>query len=514
VADSAPGVKPIGPLATIISRDVTSQEHSEAAMMICSVVRTSSLHATILSSLCVTALLADAGPSYAQAAKATRSDPKLAAPATSSSLRQLDAALKELTTKVSPAVVQILATGYGLGRENGGQTAVLARQQAVGSGVILDPNGYIITNAHVVKGAERIEVLLTRADGAAQQSFLAATLVGLSEYFDLALLKVEATGLATLQFADFRQFRQGQLVLAIGSPLGLDNSVTMGVISSVARQAKPDSPIVFVQTDAPVNPGNSGGALVDVEGRLVGINTLMISQTGGNEGMGFALPAPIVKLAYQSLREQGHIHRRILGLGIQTITPTLARGLGLPVVSGLIVCDVVPEGPGEKAGVRIGDVVVEAGGGPVNSPPQLDGTLYVHDITQPLSLTVLREGARVALPIQVEEEKHEADSLIDPSDTEKNLVPQLGVLAATVTPEMESTFGELRISTGVLVVALIPGSSGADLLSGDVIHAVRYASVTSLEELRDRLAAFKRGDAVVLLVERGGSLAYVSFEMS
>jgi serine protease Do len=477
--------------------------------------------AALVSLVCAALVLADAGRSGAQTPRAARDEPKRAEPATPGSLRQLDAALKDLTARVSPAVVQILATGYGLGREDGGQTAILARQQAVGSGVILDPDGYIVTNAHVVKGAERIEVLLTRADGdkaqpasATQQAFLAATLVGLSEYFDLALLKVEATGLATLQFADFRQFRQGQLVLAVGSPLGLDNSVTMGVISSVARQARPDSPLVFVQTDAPVNPGNSGGALVDIEGRLVGINTLMISQTGGNEGMGFALPAPIVKLAYTSLREQGHIHRRILGLGIQTITPTLARGLGLPVASGLIVSDVVPDGPGEQAAVRIGDVVVEAGGGPVNSPSQLDGTLYLHDITRPLSLTVLRDGARLALQVQVAEEKHEADSLIDPSDTEKSLVPQLGVLAATVTPEMESTFGELRIPTGVVVVARTPGSSGVNLVSGDVIHAVRYATITSLEELRERLASFKRGDAVVLLVERGGALSYVSFEMS
>jgi serine protease Do len=480
-----------------------------------------SRRATVLSLLCATTLLTDAGQSYGQAAKASRGESKRAEPSTPSSLRQLDAALKELTTKVSPAVVQILATGYGLGRDSGSQTVVLARQQAVGSGVILDSSGYIMTNAHVVKGAERIEVLLTRADvdksqlaPPAQPSFLAATLVGQSEYFDMALLKVEATGLATLPFADFRQFRQGQLVLAIGSPLGLDNSVTMGVISSVARQARPDSPLVFVQTDAPVNPGNSGGALVDVEGNLVGINTLMISQTGGNEGMGFALPAPIVKLAYESLRRQGHIHRRVLGLGMQTITPTLARGLGLPVISGLIVCDVLPGGPGDQAGVRIGDVLVEAGGSAISGPSQLDGTLYIHDITQPLSFTVLRDGAKVALQIQVAEEKHEADSLIDPTDTQKNLVPQLGVLAATVTPEMQSGCAELRIPSGVVVVARMPGPSSVELLSGDVIHAVLHATVTNLEELRDRLAAFKRGDAVVLLVERAGSLAYVSFEMS
>jgi serine protease Do len=477
---------------------------------------------TILSLVCLTFLLADASRGYGQAPKATRDDPMRGTSTASGSLRQLDAALKELTTKVSPAVVQILATGYGLlGREDGDQTAVLARQQDVGSGVILDSDGYIITNAHVVKGAERIEVLLTRADLdkapltlAAQPSPLPATLVGLSEHFDLALLKVGATGLPTLPFADFREFRQGQLVLAVGSPLGLDNSVTMGVISSVARQAKPGSPVVFLQTDAPINPGNSGGALVDVDGRLVGINTMILSQAGGNEGLGFALPAPIVKLAYQGLREHGHIHRRIVGLGIQTITPTLAKGLGLPVLFGLVVCDVLPGGPGEEAGVRIGDVVVEADGGAINSPPQLDATLYTHDIQQPLSLTVLRDGARVSLQVHVAEEKHEADSLLDPTDTQKNLIPQLGVLAATVTPELQSSLGELRILSGVLVVARTTGLSGVELASGDVIHEVNSSAVTSVEALRDRLATFKTGDAVVLLVERAGALAFVSFDLN
>ena len=466
-------------------------------------------------------VLASAAEGHAQTRKAPRDDPKHEA-SPQSPLRQLDAALKELTRRVSPAVVQILTTGYGLlGSDGGNQTAVLARQQAVGSGVILDSSGFIITNAHVVKGAERIEVLLTKADPdaallapGARQSLLAATLVGLSDYFDIALLKVAATGLPTLPFADFREFRQGQLVLAIGSPLGLDNSVTMGIISSVARQAKPDSPVVFVQTDAPVNPGNSGGALVDVEGRLVGINTLILSQTGGNEGLGFALPAPIVKLAYQSLREKGHIDRRTLGLAIQTITPTLAKGLGLPVVFGLVVCDVLPGGPGEQAGVRVGDVAVEADGTAISSPSQLDGTLYLHDITQPLRLGVLRDGVRVALQVQVLEEKHQADSLIDPTDTERSLVPQLGVLAVTVTPELRGSLGELRIPSGVAVVARTAGPSSVELASGDVIHAVNANSITSLEALREQLAAFKRGDAVVLLIERDGGLAFVAFELS
>jgi len=467
-------------------------------------------------------LLGAAGRSGAQPPSPTRNDPKPSGSGALSTLRQFDAALKELTARVSPAVVQILATGYGpVGGGNPSQAAVLVRQEGVGSGVILDPSGYIITNAHVVKGAERVQVVFTKPDSnrdvplppAAEQSMLPATIVGFTDYFDLALLKVDATDLPTLPFADFRTVTQGQVVLAIGSPLGLDNSVTMGIVSSVARQAKEGSPVVFVQTDAPINPGNSGGALVDVNGHLVGINTFIMSQTGGNEGLGFALPAPIVRLAYESLRQKGHVDRRIIGLGIQQITPTLARGLGLPRVHGLVVDDVLPGGPGEEGGVKIGDVVIEADGRPISTPAQLDGSIYAHDITQPMGLTVLRAGARVTLAVRVVEQSHQGDSLIDATDPQKNLVRQLGVIAATVTSDMQGSLGALRTPSGVVVVARTADPTGAELEPGDVVHAVNSLPITDVGTLRDLLARLKRGDAVVLQVERRGGLEFVAFEV-
>src|SRR5262249_52663141 len=283
-----------------------------------------------------------------------------------SALRQLDRELRELTAKVSPAVVQLLVAGYGpVDSGSPAQAALFTHQQKLGSGVIVDPSGYIMTNGHVIKGAQRVQVVLTKPDSSAalplpaiaEQPVLSATAVGFTVYFDLALLKVEATDLPTLEFADFRTVSQGQVVIAIGSPLGLDNSVTMGIISSTARQVKPDSTVVFVQTDAPINPGNSGGALVDLDGRLVGINTLILSQAGGSEGLGFALPAPIVKMVYESLRTKGHVDRRVIGVATQTISPVLARGLALPRGYGLVVCDLVPGDPGDAAGLKIGDVI-------------------------------------------------------------------------------------------------------------------------------------------------------------
>jgi serine protease Do len=471
----------------------------------------------------VTILLLAVPGARAQGAAPPAATPRAAPFSATGPLVQLDAALKELTAKVAPAVVQVVATGYGpTGGSVPGQAAVFTRQQGVGSGVVLDPSGYIVTNAHVVKGAERVEVVLTHPAAhpeapippQGEQETLPATVVGFTDYFDLALLKVEAEDLTTLPFADIREVTQGQVVIAVGSPLGLDNSVTMGIVSSVARQAKPDSPVVFVQTDAPINPGNSGGALVDVNGRLVGVNTFILSQTGGNEGLGFALPAPIVRMAYRSLREKGHVDRRVIGVGIQQISPALARGLGLPRGQGLVVCDLVPGGPGEQAGLKIGDVLVEAGGWPILTPSQLDGSLYSHDLRQPMTLGVLRGVARLDLHVQVREEAHEADALLDPGDPRKNLVRALGVLAVTVTPELQARAGSLRIGSGVAVLARTTDTPAVDLAAGDVVHAVNGAPVESVEALRDALASFKRGESVALQVERRGGLEYVAFEMN
>jgi serine protease Do len=444
--------------------------------------------------------------------------------AQASALRQLDAELREITAKVAPAVVQVLVAGYGaVDAGSPGQAAVFSRQQRLGSGVILEPSGYIMTNAHVIKGAQRVQVVLTTPDRSVdgpplpgtEQSVLPATVVGLTNHFDLALLKVEAAGLPTLPFADFRMVSQGQVVIAVGSPLGLDNSVTMGIVSSTARQAKPDSPVVFVQTDAPINPGNSGGALVDLTGRLVGINTFILSQTGGSEGLGFALPAPIVELVYESLRTRGRVDRRVIGVAVQNITPVLAKGLGLPRAYGLVVCDLELRGPGEAAGLRIGDVIVEADGRSIASPAQLEGSIYLHDLAQPLKLAVLRDGSKLTFDVSVLERTERADSVVNPLDPEANLVRQLGILAATVTADVLSGLGRrLRIPWGVAVVARTADMTGLDLSPGDVIHAVNSSTVTDVDMLRKRLERFRPGDAVVLQLERADGLRFVELELT
>ena len=253
-------------------------------------------------------------------------------------LQQLNSAIEQLTARISPAVVQIVVSGYGALEENNrGQTALVTREKAIGSGVIVDPDGYIMTNAHVVEGAQRIHVALPspsvdfpdRMMPVGKQRVVEARLIGLHRETDLALLKVDQTGLPTLSLGSRRPVHQGQLVFAMGSPEGLENSVTMGVVSAVARQADPSRPMVYIQTDAPINPGNSGGPLVDTEGYVVGINTFILSAAGGSEGLGFAIPARVVQFVYESLRKYGHVHRIEVKAGAQTITDSLARGLGL-----------------------------------------------------------------------------------------------------------------------------------------------------------------------------------------
>ena len=234
----------------------------------------------------------------------------------SDTLEKLNSALESLAARVSPAVVQILVTGYGpLREEDRSQTAFIVRQKAVGSGVIVDPSGYIMTNAHVVEGAQRIRVALPlpMGDSAGQvpigkRRILEARLVGQHKDTDLALLKIDETDLPTLALLSQRA-HVGQLVFAIGSPEGLQNSVTMGVVSALARQPDATKPITYLQTDAPINPGNSGGPLVNADGDLVGINTFILSSSGGNQGLGFAIPAGVLAYAYPQLVKYGHIHQ-------------------------------------------------------------------------------------------------------------------------------------------------------------------------------------------------------------
>ncbi|MGH9613168.1 MAG: S1C family serine protease, partial [Bryobacteraceae bacterium] len=285
------------------------------------------------------------------------------------SLGGLSASLEELTDRVGRSVVQIFANGFAPADsdDDSGDTSLLTKQRSTGSGVILSSDGYILTNAHVVQTAKRVQVRLpshrervgpNRSITPAVGPTIDAKIIGTDHETDLAVIKIERHDLPYLELGNSDELRQGQLVLAFGNPLGLEGSVSMGIISSTSRQIETDSPMVYIQTDAPINPGNSGGPLVDGLGRVIGINTFILSQSGGSEGIGFAVPSNMARSVYRQIRRDGHVNRGQIGVKVQTVTPALATGLKLPQDWGVLVSDVEPDGPADNAGVKIGDIIL------------------------------------------------------------------------------------------------------------------------------------------------------------
>ncbi|HSY59491.1 MAG TPA: trypsin-like peptidase domain-containing protein [Terriglobales bacterium] len=442
-------------------------------------------------------------------------------------LSQFSDSMDELTARVSPAVVQVVVTGYrAVEDKDQSDTSVIARQRSLGSGVIVDSDGYIITNAHVVKGAQRVRVLLTPANAADSQVRaslgigehippLDAKIIGIASTIDLALIKVEAKGLPTLPFADYRKLKKGQIVLAFGNPEGLENSVTMGIVSAVARQADPNVPSVYIQTDAPINPGNSGGPLVDTDGAVVGINTFILSESGGSQGLGFAIPSSLVEFVYSELRKYGHVHRSIIGVNLQEITTDLATGLSLPRQEGVVVSDVVPDGPAAKAGVKIQDVIATMDGRPIGALPIAEMLVSTKPAGGTLHVEILRGKEKLSLDIPVAEQKEKIEQIADLVDPSKSLVAKLGIFGVTIDERLGDDVQDLRIPSGVIVAALSADLSGVetDLQPGDVIHAVNGKRVENLDGLRAGLNAIAPGGAGVLQVERDDKLTYITFEM-
>jgi serine protease Do len=445
---------------------------------------------------------------------------KAAAVVPRSDLAALDAQLDALARQVAPSVVQVIASGYATA-----PGALLARAGASGSGVIVDGEGWSVTNAHVVEGAlgVRVDLQQPRAAGTSilrpRSRRVAARVVGVDRETDVAVLKVEQAGLAALAFGDSDALHQGEVVLAFGSPLGLENSVSLGVVSAVARQLRPDEPMIYVQTDASINPGNSGGPLVDVAGRMVGLNTMILSQSGGNEGIGLAAPGNIVRSVYEQIRKGGRVRRGYLGVRAQTITPPLATGLGLASDRGVVLSDVLPSGPGALAGLRAGDVVVALDGKPMENGRQLDVNVYRRAPGETVTLSVSRGRQSLEVPVQVVERPEDPDRFLSLVTPEKNLVPRLGVLALELDDDVRKALdpvgcGLLRATEGVVVAARSGGSPGSDddLRAGDVIHAVNGVSVRGLSELRSAVARAGSGEPLVLHVERSGKLLYAVVE--
>jgi serine protease Do len=439
------------------------------------------------------------------------------------SLIELSGEIRSLSQRVAPAVVQISVSGYGpLDQSTGHPVSLFGRQESIGSGVIVDSDGYIVTNAHVVNGAVRIRVALASPpsqndapDEARELESADAKVVGVDAETDLAVLKIERKGLTALEFMDSGGLRQGDLVLALGAPMGLPNSVSLGVVSATARSLREDNPMLYVQTDASINPGNSGGALVTMNGVLAGLNTFILSQSGGNEGLGFAIPANTVRDVYLQVRQNGAVKRGELGVIGQNVTPVMAKGLSLARDHGVILADVEPESPADLAGLKRGDVLIGLDGQPIVSASQLENRIFRRRAGDKVQLTILRGKEELTITLAVRERADTSSLLARLAHPEKNLISRLGVLCIQIDKDVASMIPGLRRQYGLIVAAKSPGGQAQfiDLQPGDIIEAVNTVPVALIDTLKSSLDEMKPGDPVVLQIERNGQFQYLAFEL-
>ena len=368
------------------------------------------------------------------------------------------------------------------------------RTQSAGSGVVVDAaRGYIVTNHHVVDRADEINVGL--ADG----RVLEATLVGRDPQVDLAVLKVEPEALQQIEFGDSADLRQGDFVVAIGNPFGLNQTVTSGIVSALGRSGLGIEGFEdFIQTDAPINPGNSGGALVDLAGRLVGINTAIFAPSGGNVGIGFAIPSNMVRAVMNQLIEFGEVRRGYPGMDVQRLTPDLAEAFGVKHSEGVVVVEVDPDSPASRAGLKPGDVIVKVGERVIRRPSDYESRAAVIFAGEDVSMEILRDGRRKSVRLAIDAEN--ADSVAG-----RRVHADLkGVVLQNFRNEDEP-----NTSAGVLITSVAEGSKAYvhGLRAGDVLVAANRRPVRNIVDLREATSKARR--ELLLRVYRAGEFGYV-----
>ena len=431
----------------------------------------------------------------------------------------------DLAEKVKPAVVNISTTStvkvpgnpfrHFFGPEDGGPFGDFfkrffnetpdreMKQQSLGSGFIIDRDGYIITNNHVVDSAEEIKAKL--ADG---REFK-AKVIGRDKKTDLALIKIASPfeNLPVLILGDSDKIRVGDWVLAVGNPFGLGHTVTQGIISATGRVIGSGPYDDFLQTDAPINPGNSGGPLVNLKGEVVGINTAIVP---GGQGLGFSIPSNMARSVTSQLKEKGRVVRGWIGVTIQTVTPEMAKSFGLKEAKGALVGDVAPGGPAEKGGMKRGDIITVFDGKEVKSANDLPLLVAETAVGKVVDVTVVRDGKNVPVKIRVEE-------LTEAKIAAQSRAPvqSFGMKLDDITPQWRQQFG-VRDKTGVIVVNVDPGGLAEDagIQTGDLIKEVDRKPVRNLADFNSAMAKLKQGEPVLMLLKRGKQTFFVSMEGS
>jgi serine protease Do len=442
----------------------------------------------------------------------------------STEVSQVPGSFAELVKKVSPSVVNISAVKVIKGR---GRTPTMPfgqndpfgdffdryfrdqmpreyRQSSLGTGFIIDKDGYIFTNNHVIEMAEEVKVTL------ADKREFDAEIVGHDPKTDIALIKIkDAKDIVPLALGDSDKIEVGDWVVAIGNPFNLGHTVTAGIVSAKYRNIGAGPYDNFIQTDASINPGNSGGPLLNTNGEVIGINTLITSPSGGSIGIGFAIPINMAKDILAQLKE-GKVVRGWLGVMIQEITPDIKDKLDLKSEKGALVADVTTGGPAEKAGFKRGDVIVSFDGKDIKESSDLPYIVSSSPVGKKVDVDVIRKGKRMTIEVKLGELQEEGEGPVMSSRT----APKIGLTVEKLTPELARNYG-LSESTGLIITQVDNNSPAAEagLRQGDIILEIDQEQVTNLAQFNQKLSEYKAGDTILFLVKRQGAAMYLTLKV-
>jgi len=377
--------------------------------------------------------------------------------------------------------------------------------KSLGSGFIISKDGYVMTNYHVVKDADEIIVRLS------DRRELKGEVIGVDQRSDVALLKIEATGLPVVKIGKSSELEVGEWVLAIGSPFGFDHSATAGIVSAKGRSLPRENYVPFIQTDVAINPGNSGGPLFNQEGEVVGVNSQIYSRTGGYMGLSFAIPVEVAMDVADQLKTAGRVKRGWLGVLIQDVTLDLAESFGMKQPRGALVAKVLPDSPAKKAGIQVGDVIIEFNDEDIRNSAALPPIVGSSKVGLQLPVTVIRNGREKSLKVELDELPEDDSVAKTPRDPEVEQTNRIGLSAIDLTDEQKDM---LEVKGGILVTRVIDGpASQGGIRKDDIILSFDNRKVKNLEHFQKLVAAMPGGQSVAILVQRSGSPTFLAVKI-
>jgi serine protease Do len=443
--------------------------------------------------------------------------PAAATPVSMPSPAELSNSFREIAKSIKPSVVNINTKEAVQGRARPQDLFSFGfpdspRREGTGSGMIVTPDGYILTNNHVVDNAVSIEVTLS------DRRTFKARVIGTDKESDIAVIKIDAGNLPVAVLGDSDQVQQGDWVLALGSPFGLEQTVTAGIVSAIGRELAGPQYSKFIQTDASINPGNSGGPLVAMDGRVIGINTVIFTRSGGSEGVGFAIASNLGRQVFNELVKKGRVTRGYLGIRLGSLDAPKAKALRVEEDAGVLVQDVSANTPASRAGFRSGDIVTSFNGVGVHTPRELTDIVAATSVGQSVRVDLVRDGKPLSVTVEVAERPDNLTArAFQPAPQEDDEQPPatlLGIVAQTVTTDIADRL-KLRISSGALVRSVQPNSPAAEagISHGDVIHRLDQTEIRTVEDLAAATRPLQSGDHVAIQIEHNGQLVFITLAL-